>query len=162
MSRFKIIIMSFVLAISLSMFTAITPSIASAAPIDISYEPGEDGCYYETVIEASDSVFSVSGAKTTKTGSKITSYKNSSGQVLWYVKVTGTFTYGGGSSSCTKVSATAKAEHVQWKVSNIKSSKSGSTAKASAKGTKYSASGAVISSAIRTVSLTCSASGALS
>ena len=146
------------LCMLLFLFIVACPFTVTAAPIYVHYEPGEDGCYYETVIEVKD----VAGTKSTKTGSKTSSYKNASGQVLWYVKVTGTFTYGGGSSSCTKVSATAKAEHVQWKVSNIKSSKSGSTAKASAVGTKYSASGVAISSATRSVSLSCSASGTLS
>lgn len=119
----------------------------------------EDGSYYETVItvddnETGDSCI-MSTAKT-KTGSKKASYKNKSGAVLWYVKVTGKFTYNDSTSKCTSASATAVSNSSSWKIIDKSSSRNGNEAKASAtaqrKGVDYH----------RTVTLSCSKTGKLS
>lgn len=43
----------------------------------------------------------------TVTKSKTSYTKNLAGDTLWYVKATGTFTYGNGSSKCTSVTPNA-------------------------------------------------------
>lgn len=47
--------------------------------------------------------------------SKITYYKSASGKKLWYVKVTGTFTYRNGIVQCIGSTVTAKALSSSWK-----------------------------------------------
>ena len=119
----------------------------------------EDGSYYETVVTVDDTVGDDSGIMSTaktKTGSKKASYKSKSGDVLWYVKVTGKFTYNGSTSKCTSASATAASNSSSWKITDKSSSRSGNEAKASAtaqrKGVDYH----------RTVTLSCSKTGKLS
>ena len=119
----------------------------------------EDGSYYETVVTVDDTVGDDSGIMSTaktKTGSKKASYKSKSGDVLWYVKVTGKFTYNGSTSKCTSASATAASNSSSWKIIDKSSSRNGNEAKASAtaqrKGVDYH----------RTVTLSCSKTGKLS
>ena len=119
----------------------------------------EDGSYYETVVTVDDTVGDDSGIMSTaktKTGSKKASYKNKSGDVLWYVKVTGKFTYNGSTSKCTSASASAVSNSSSWKIIDKSSSRNGNEAKASAtaqrKGVDYH----------RTVTLSCSKTGKLS
>lgn len=119
----------------------------------------EDGSCYETVITVDDNENGDSGIMSTaktRTGSKKTSYKNKSGAVLWYVKVTGKFTYNDSTSKCTSASATAVSNSSSWKIIDKSSSRNGNEAKASAtaqrKGVDYH----------RTVTLSCSKTGKLS
>ena len=89
-------------------------AFADSSDFKVQTEYLGDGSYYETVLIQNnnsiitDTISTLSNSKTTA-GSKTTYYKNSSGKVIWYVKVSGTFTYGGGTSKCTKASVTAKA-----------------------------------------------------
>lgn len=119
----------------------------------------EDGSCYETVVTVDDNENGDSGIMSTaktRTGSKKTSYKSKSGDVLWYVKVTGKFTYNGSTSKCTSASATAASNSSSWKIIDKSSSRNGNEAKASAtaqrKGVDYH----------RTVTLSCSKTGKLS
>lgn len=143
-------------------FAGTEPALSDADVIVL-----DDGYYIETVIEDEDSglltimhnaISRSKGSTTTKTKSKTTYIKNSSGNVMWYVKVTGTFTYGNGSAKCTKSVCTAESKDKTWKVSNKSSSKSGNKASATAKGTHY-LNGAPLESITRTVTLTCSPTG---
>lgn len=124
----------------------------------------EDGSYFETVIEdeatIDNQIFALS-ASTTKTKSKTVYYKNSDGDTMWYVKVTGTFKYDGDTAKCTSASVTAASKNSNWKVSNKSSSATGNKAKASATGKKYY-SGNVIKTINKTVTLTCSPTGTFS
>lgn len=97
----------------------------------------------------------------TVTKSKTSYMKNSAGETLWYIKVTGTFTYGNGSSKCTSVTPNAVSKNKNWKVSGIKGQKNNATAKATATGKQYY-DGHVINTYTETVSLTCSATGQFS
>ncbi|MEG1009703.1 MAG: hypothetical protein RSF67_07845, partial [Clostridia bacterium] len=45
----------------------------------------------------------------TQTKFKTTYYKNATGDIMWWVKVTGTFTYGNGTSKCTRAIGSADA-----------------------------------------------------
>ena len=94
-------------------------------------------------------------ASNTETKSKTSYYKNTAGDTMWYVRVTGTFTYGDGISKCISVTPSAASYTSDWKVSNISGSKSGNKASATATGKQYYA-GEVIDSITKTVTLTCS------
>ncbi len=92
-----VLIMSFVLAVP-----AMADETAGKTVESVAVEYFEDGSYYETVITVDDNENGDSGIMSTtktKTGSKKSTYKNKSGDVLWYVKVTGKFTYNGSTSS---------------------------------------------------------------
>lgn len=112
--------------------------------------------YYEEVIEEISS-FEITRATSTKTAKKTANIKNSSGDVLWSVTVTGTFSYNGSTSTCTS----ATAYNSYWKIYSHSSSKSGNTASATATAKNYF-DGTVISTLKKTVTLTCSPTGTLS
>ena len=95
------------------------------------------------------------------TRSKISRYYNAKGDVMWYVKVTGTFTYNGTTSKCLKSSVTAEALNSTWKVSQLSAARSGATAYASCKATHYMAN-LVTNTMDGFVSLTCDRNGNLS
>jgi hypothetical protein len=120
-----------------------------------------DGSYYETIIETSSPSFSLFATSSTKSGSKTVNYKNSSGTVLWYVKVSGSFTYNGSTSSCTSSTVTAASQSSYWTISGKSASKSGNVATASATAKRYSGS-IVVQTVNETIHLTCSANGTLS
>ena len=154
----------------MAVLTALIMIFALAVPVmadeitgetveSVTMEYLEDGSYYETVVTVDDTVGDDSGIMSTaktKTGSKKASYKSKSGDVLWYVKVTGKFTYNGSTSKCTSASATAASNSSSWKIIDKSSSRNGNEAKASAtaqrKGVDYH----------RTVTLSCSKTGKLS
>jgi hypothetical protein len=133
----------------------------------IEYEQFEDGSYCETIIEteqtAIDSGVSImaASATSTKSGTKTVNYKNSSGVLQWYVKVAGSFTYNGSTSTCTSSTVTAAAPSDNWKISSKSAGKSGNQAKGAATAKLYSGS-SVIQTVSKTVILTCSKTGALS
>ena len=119
----------------------------------------EDGSYYKTVVTVDDTVGDDSGIMSTaktKTGSKKASYKSKSGDVLWYVKVTGKFTYNDSTSKCTSASATAASNSSSWKITDKSSSRSGNKAIGKATAKEQS------TSLTRTVTLSCSKTGKLS
>ena len=116
--------------------------------------------YYDEVIEVINT-YQISKATKTTTGKKTAYIKNSSGTVLWSVTVEGTFTYTGSSSKCTNSTVSASSKDSRWKITSKSSSKSGSTAKATASA-KYYFNGDVIETLTKTVTLTCSPKGVLS
>ena len=131
-------------------------------------EPLDKGYYYETVIEelpdisyAPRSISHPDAVASTKTGSKTTYCKNSSGTVMWYVKVTGVFTYGNGTATCTSSTVTAKSLSTSWKITSKSASKTGNKANATATAKEY-LNGVPVGSLTRTVMLTCSSNGTLS
>ena len=77
---------------------------------------------------------------------------------MWYVSVTGTFTYGDGTARCTSVTPSAASLDSNWKVSNITGSKSGNKATATATGKRYETN-IVVETATKTVTLTCGPTG---
>ncbi|MCI8485485.1 MAG: hypothetical protein HFH41_14280 [Lachnospiraceae bacterium] len=155
------VVVTVMLLAAAPVYAADTSGFAPAESVSIEYL--EDGSYYETIIEDAEDLQPVDAivpfaSPKTATKSKTTKYKNSSGQVLWYVKVTGTFTYGNGSAKCTKATPSAASNSPYWKVSGISGSKSGNKASAKATGTHYMGSGHV-PPLTKTVTLTCSPSG---
>jgi hypothetical protein len=126
----------------------------------------DDGSYYITTIEESVpgiSLRAAAVATSTKTGSATTSYYTSSGTLLWSVKVTGTFSYNGSTSSCTSSSVTTSVTSAasSWKITSKSVSKSGNQATGKATAKLYNGS-IVLQTVSKTVILTCSKTGALS
>ena len=149
----------------IKIIIAITPIKANAQPTQtmpiITIEQDSDGNYYEIVTTSWDET-NLLRTSMQKSASKTINYKNSSGEVLWYVKVTGTFTYEKGiSSHCTKSVVSANSNNALWKISNKTCSKSGNTANASAKGTLYRGTTA-IRSLTKSVSISCDKFGNIS
>lgn len=147
------------LVITLMLSTQAVFAGTPAGTAEVEYLP-DGGCYVTVIEDVQPSGIQLFSAKTA-TKSKTTYYKNASGDVLWWVKVTGTFTYGNGTSKCTSAKASAAAPHANWKVSNISESKSGNAASASATGKLY-ADGTVIKTLTKKVTLKCSATGVFS
>lgn len=120
-----------------------------------------NGDYCEiTITEETDSP-QLFAAASTKKGAKTYTYKNSSGTSLWYVKVTGTFTYNGSSSKCTNSAVSAASKISTWKISSKSASKSGSTATAKATAKLY-LNTTVMQTVTKSVSLNCDKNGKLS
>ena len=83
----------------------------------------EDGSYIEVTIEE----ISTLTRSNTKKGNKTTYYKNTYDVILWSVKTSGTFTYDGSTAKCTAASVDTQCPAINWKLSNIRSSKSGAS-----------------------------------
>lgn len=149
-----------ILCIVAMLFTMQSTYVFAESPI-ITKEDLGNGYYTLTVIEDISSPISLLASDSTATKSKTTYFKNSNDETLWYVKVTGTFTYNGTTSKCTASTPSAKSYDSAWKISDINGSKSGNTATASAVGTLYQL-GAVIQTVPKTVTLTCSSTGKFS
>lgn len=117
-----------------------------------------NGIYVETTIEIPNfSIFSTTTATRTKTNK----YKDSSGNVLYTVSVTGTFQYTGTSSTCTNATVNATASVSAWKVSSKSASKSGNKAIGKATMNHYY-NGKLLQTTYPSVTLTCSANGVFS
>ena len=142
----------------LLLFTICSPVYGAEQIESSEIEYLDDGSYFETVIttESNSGMTTLSSKSVTKT--KTSYYKNSNGTLLWYVKVTGTFTYGNGSSKCTSSSVTAESKSGAWKITSKSASKSGNKATAKATAKRYYG-GSVAETKNKTVTLTCSPSG---
>lgn len=142
----------------LLLFTICSPVYGTEQIESSEIEYLDDGSYFETVIttESNSGMTTLSSKSVTKT--KTSYYKNSNGTILWYVKVTGTFTYGNGSSKCTSSSVTADSKSGAWKITSKSASKSGNKATAKATAKRYYG-GSVAETKNKTVTLTCSPSG---
>ena len=145
----------------LLLFTIWSPVYGAEQIESSEIEYLDDGSYFETVIttESNSGMTTLSSKSVTKT--KTSYYKNSNGTILWYVKVTGTFTYGNGSSKCTSSSVTAESKSGAWKITSKSASKSGNKATAKATAKRYYG-GSVAETKNKTVTLTCSPSGTFS
>lgn len=139
------------------LLTSLIPA-ASATEADATREYLPDGSYYVTVIEEEDSNPAL---RTTATKSKTRTYYSASDVAQWYVKVTGTFTYGNGTAKCTSSSVSTKVYAPNWSIASKSASKSGNKAIATATA-NHSRLGEVLTSMTQTVTLTCSATGQFS
>lgn len=118
----------------------------------------DDGSYIETTIKQDCLITRTS----TTSGNKTSTFKDSNGKVLWSIKVSGYFSYNGSSATCTSSSISTTCSANNWKLSNKKSWKSGSSAYASATAKQYTFLGICTNTVDRTLKLTCSSSGKLS
>lgn len=113
-----------------------------------------DGSFLETRISEVQN-------RSNKSGVKTVTYKDSSGNDMWYVKVHGAFSYNGNSATCTSSSVTAKSYSSIWKISNKSASKSKNSATATATAKQY-LNGILVRSITETVTLSCDKNGNLS
>ena len=146
------------------------PSVADRQIDSVETEYLGDGLCCITVIEslpADHTLNILTGnnislvSATTETKSKTKHILDASGTELWYVRVTGTFTYGNGTSKCIAVSHSADSYASTWKIVSSSDKKSGNSASATATARQY-VDGSVISSRTQTVTLTCSSTGVFS
>lgn len=82
------------LIIALSLLSITTTSYAASDVSFANIEYYEDGSYLETIIESETVPPYISLLSTTVTKSKTTKFYDANNVAKWYVKVTGTFTYG--------------------------------------------------------------------
>lgn len=136
-------------------------TFAFAESTVISKEELGNGYYLITIIESVPSQRQQTFLNNSETKSKTSYLKNSNGETLWYVKVTGTFTYDGKVAKCTSAIPDAKSYNSGWTMSNVTGSKSGNVAKASATGNLHQ-NGNIVKSVSKSVSLTCSPDGQFS
>lgn len=122
-----------------------------------------DGSYFETIIysDFDDSMHTIKSNSKTETKSKVTYYKNAKGDIQWYVKVTGTFTYGNGSSKCISSTPSAKSYNELWKIKSVDGSRSKNSCTANATAVRYYA-GTPNETLKKSVTLKCSPTGVFS
>lgn len=149
-----------IVSLLLSLLFATTISFASSEP-SVSIEILPDGTYYEITITENTSPIVFFSSTQTKSGSKTVAYKNTNGNTLWSVKVTGTFTYTGSSSKCTSSSVSAISYYSGWRITSKSATKSGNVATAKATAKMYENDTAV-KTVTKSVTLTCSSKGVLS
>lgn len=165
-----LVILLLIAAQSAVTFGQSIPSVVDRQIDSVETEYLGDGLYCITVIESlpADHTLNILAEKnislasaTTETKSKTKYTVNASGTTLWYVRVTGTFTYGNGTSKCIAVSHSADSYASTWKIVSSSDKKSGNSASATATARQY-VDGSVISSRTQTVTLTCSSTGVFS
>lgn len=138
--------------------SAIQTKGADTLQTELEYLP--DGSYFVTVIETNDSSLSLLSTTTTK--SKTSTYYGADGKSYWSVTVTGTFTYGNGTSRCTSSSVSARSYDTDfWRIASKSSSRSGNRATATASAKQYQ-NGKYLRTVSKTVTLTCSSTGKFS
>lgn len=116
----------------------------------------DDGSYIESTI-----TFINTKATNTRVAKKTENYKNASGNTMWSITVTGTFTYDGISSKCINAEGSSKSNNANWKVSKPTARKFGNTASASGEGKRY-ISLVCVETISRTVNLSCDKNGKVS
>lgn len=142
-----------IILVLLLMLSSITPSFAVEKKI-----------YTKTlsnnlIIEYTLEETRTSKASYTVEGKKTANIKNGS-TILWSVTVTGTFTYDGYHSTCTKAEVSTTCPSSYWRITSSSSSKSGASATARATGTRYN-NGVAIESHTEAVTLVCGSDGTL-
>lgn len=150
---------TFLTVLITTMFLSTTTFAANPSNIEIEYL--DNGSYIVTSIEELVDESEMSLYSTTTTKSKTATYYNAENVAKWYVKVTGTFTYGNGTSKCINSSVAAESYATTWKITSKSASKSGNTASANAIAKQYF-DGTVVKTINRTVTLTCSPTGEFS
>ena len=151
-SRKKLIITLLCLIITLSQTIMVYATPADTLKISKQYF--SDGSYFETIIVESNA------KSTIKNASKTATYKNASGEALWYAKVTANFYFDGSTSSCTSSSASAGTYVDGWKILEKSASRTGNTGSATVRAGIY-LNGLYVSSITETVTLSCDKYGNL-
>lgn len=148
----------------------LTPTTAKASTTNMDYV--DDGIYCITTIEEVVNYdqssnkkrahhVEINKKKSVKTAKKTNQYYDANDNLLWYVRVTGTFTYDGNTCTCTSSSVDAASNNADWVVSNKQSSKSNNIATAKATGTRYH-NNKKCETITKSVTVTCSKNGTIS
>lgn len=158
--RLRILIVSLLL-LSLLVSTFGIPAFASEPEDDIlisrSVVYHDDGSWDEIVVNcfpASRSVMQITGSVSKK-------HYDSSNQLVWKVKLTGTFQYDGTSSVCTNAYTTVNLYQSGWTVISENTTHSGNTAHSVVTLGMY-VGGALMTAGYSNLSLSCDKNGNLS
>lgn len=89
---------------------------------------------------------------------KLSEYFNASGELMWYFKVTGIYTYDGSTAKCNSSDITAHSYNSTWKLSKLSSATNGATAIAHITAKQYMA-GVVMKTMNESLTLTCRPNG---
>lgn len=142
------------------LFTTLSFNVAAAENsnniVSTDYEYLSDGSFYKTIIYEENIL-----SRATHTSSKITTFYNADKEAMWYVKVTGTFSYNGSTSKCTSATANAGSYVNTWRIASKSASHSGSTAMATATAERLFV-GVTVETLTKSVSLSCDKNGNLS
>ncbi len=155
MKRIKKIILLLTL-VAMATMQPLTVMADSTSTIDVTREYLDDGSYFETVITSNSNARS-----TIKNASKTSTYKNASGQTLWYAKVTANFYFDGSTSSCTSSSASAESYVNVWKILSKSASRTGNVGSATVVAGAY-VGGVFVDSYTKVITLACDKNGNLS
>ena len=147
------LLLTLVAMVTMQPFTVMADSNNA---IDVTREYLDDGSYFEIVITSNSNARS-----TIKNASKTATYKNASGQSLWYAKVTANFYFDGSTSSCTSSSASAGSYVNVWKILSKSASRTGNVGSATVVAGAY-LNGAFVDSHTEIVTLACDKNGNLS
>lgn len=110
-------IITLLLALALTLQIAPCASAKSITDSNKQVQYMDDGSYIVTTITelpTFNSGIALMATTTTKTKSKTTDFYNASNVVIWSFTVTGTFTYGNGSSKCTAASSSGTSYSKYW------------------------------------------------
>lgn len=155
MKKVSALLLSVILLVSLFVFP-VNAFVTKGDGYEIEYL--DNGDYIITYIEDDEIIEPDDGSKsTTVTKTKTSRYYNSSGATMWYVKVQGTFTYNGTTSTCNSAAHKAAAVGSTWSIISASHSKSGNKATATATARHYLNPG--YSDYTRSVTLKCSPTG---
>lgn len=146
------------LSLILTVIFIAQPLSVMAEPVaspQITREYLADGSYFETVITSD-----TASRSTVKNASKTTTYKSSSGESLWYAKVTANFYFDGTTSSCTSSSASGESYVSGWKILSKSSSRTGNTGSATVTAGAYYV-GILVDTYTKIVTLSCDKNGNL-
>lgn len=148
-------ILMVLLTISLLFAQCIPVLAASQLETTVQREYLDDGSgnYYETVVTKSNGLL-----KTTQTYYAKKTFKNASGTALWYVQVTGKFSYNGSSCTCTSASSSAGSYNSNWKIISHSASRSGNSATAYATAKRYTL-GVPVETQNTSITLHCDSNG---
>lgn len=155
MKKFKkITFIIFLLAFIFSTIPFASTVKANSSTTTKEYFP--DGSYLETeIIQTSNTKSTIADAR------KRSTYKTSSGSVLWYGEVIGSFYFDGNTSRCISASVSSGSYSKEWKITNQSAYKVGNTATASVVASNYTEAGSFIGNKKFTISLSCDKNGNL-
>lgn len=123
---------TFLILLTSAMLLSFCPGYktASASGLYFSKTNEDNGCYWETVIYGTSAGTEIMPLATEKTitRTKVSSYKNANGTVLWSIEVTATFSYNGISAKCTGCSGKAVSYNDTWVIKSYSSSRQGNSA----------------------------------
>ena len=153
----KKIIYACLIFFTMTMIFPITIYANDCNTTETTIEYFEDGSYL--IIQSETSIMPF--AASTKSHTKSANYYNPNGDLAWKIYLTGTFTYTGSSSTCTKATTSYKIYDDRWKVTSSGASKSGNKATGNFTVKKY-AIGIPIRTVNKTLTITCSKTGVCS
>lgn len=155
----KTVSLGVIISLISCLIFSVTASATTVNDYNRTIEYLDNGDYIETII-SDDETDSEISLFSTKSITKTSYYKNSSGTVLWSVAIKATFSYNGKSATCTSCSHITTAPANNWSIKSASHSKSGNTATAKATATHKTRAG----SSNHTISVTikCSPTGVVS